>query len=131
MPEELRIFLSMAALLAGHVVADFGLLIGRTRSTKAISSKVMGYHLFGHLIVQWAVLALLVSTAWYAMVLAFGLVLFHWGIDYSIWKLYRLKFLPEIGMARYWDDYWYWVFVGLEQCLHFLVIGGIACLTVL
>ena len=132
MPEELRIFLNMAVLLAGHVVSDFGLLIGRTRTTKAIDSKVMYYHLLGHAVVQGTMLILfLVPYGGYGLALAALLVLSHWGIDFGIWKLYRFQFLPDIGMKRYWNDYWYWVFVGLEQCLHFLVIGGIACLSVL
>ena len=133
MPETLRIFLTMAALLAAHVIADFGLLIGRTRSRKAVDHEVMQYHLLGHAVLQGFVLLFMLGIApWLAILLTILTVLLHWGTDYGIWYLYRKKFMADLGLnPKYWNDYWYWIFVGGEQCCHFLVLGGVACLSVL
>ena len=144
---ELEVFIMpifsklILTLLLAHFVGDFVLQSRRIATNKSSSPKVLLLHVSGiALTLLLAGLACLpieiaLSPIWGGIVLVN--VVAHALIDATIWNCYKIALVYRLtestpaastfrlrrenimpGSYRYWEDYWFWTTVGLDQFLH-------------
>jgi hypothetical protein len=107
-----------------HFLADF---ILQPRNMGRKKSEHKGY-LVLHILIQF--LVMLIGTSYFldrttALWLATSNAAIHGVVDTFIWRLYkntvkwrRPKHLMVDGTFRYWEDHWFYCFIGFDQLLH-------------
>lgn len=126
----------IALLLIAHLVADFFLQPRTMAKRKTIDTQ----WLLRHGIVQWFVFFFVTLFFFrsFKEAAAFAGInsVIHCAIDWHIWQGYKMllsfrmfgSFDLSIGKKEYmsrfafWDDYWFYTFIGIGQCLHALTL---------
>ncbi len=126
------IALDLGIILVTHFIYDFLLQTRDIAKNKSSNMQYLLAHLFiltfgfmfSGLFIQG-----LDSKQWMLFILA-NMTL-HGIIDWNIWSVYRLsviKRFPQIdkdATFEYWEDHWFYSFIGLDQLLHGLCYIGI------
>lgn len=139
----------LAYLVFLHFIADF---ILQSREMGKKKSEDIGY-LSIHLLIQFLVI-LIGVTPFFDRELSLGIAIsntiIHGIIDFSIWRVYKFTALCRIASEakefhctdverkkwiaesarnwQYWEDHWFYTFIGLDQMLHVLTLIGIVSL---
>jgi len=107
--------MSFIILLVAHYIADFLLQSREMATKKSTDSDYLMEHVFIYGCAMWV--ASCFFTAGPPAMFQFVLInmIAHGFIDWGIWRLYK-KHAPADG--KYWEDYWFWATLGLDQTLH-------------
>jgi hypothetical protein len=106
-------------LILTHFVADFLLQTRRMGKEKSENEKVLFMH------------GAIIFTCFlpFGWKLSLANVLIHMVIDWNIWRIYKRYAMwnkdPTLlvcGEYRYWEDKWFYTFIGIDQTLHVLTL---------
>jgi hypothetical protein len=108
----------IAALIVTHLVGDFLLQPRWMASNK--SSKVLPW--LSHVVV--IIVSLIPCTYFFSLPamlpLYYGLL--HGAQDALIWKAYKYYFSRRTTQINWYEDYWFYTTIGLDQALHLLTL---------
>lgn len=117
--------LDFAILFSFHFIFDFLL---QSRTTAKNKSSNMRY-LLGHLFcIMFGILlaGMFFESMTPSQVFKFALIntILHGLIDWNIWNVYKLTVIKRFPVAtdkfEFWEDSWFYAFIGLDQLLHSL-----------
>lgn len=124
-------------LLFLHLIADFVLQPRSMGTKKSEDYAYLALHIGIQYIIFVAGLSLFMDTGT-AVIFSLSNALIHGVIDWNIWKLYKLSVwkrhrsdIESIGLEefkktwKYWEDYWFYLTIGVDQFLHGATIVGL------
>jgi len=108
----------IVTLLISHFIGDFVFQSRKMAENKSKSLPYLLLHIFV-IIMSLNLPAMIFKIAWFVPIV-YGLL--HGMQDLFLWKFYKYLYSKLDRKVNYYEDYWFYFTIGLDQLIHLIVL---------